>query len=116
MFGQHLQVLLLLGQLFLQLQELLPLTLLDGVVLGGTLALLEGVTVRPSVGSPVGYKQKEGSSRLARLGREPVSPSDMRRAVQVNVREELDRVGRASLKAAWRIMVADVEGKIRWLE
>ncbi len=69
MFGQHLQVLLLLGQLFLQLQELLPLTLLDGVVLGGTLALLEGVTVRPSVGSPVGYKQKEGSSRLARLGR-----------------------------------------------
>ena len=43
-----LQVLLLLLELLLQFQQLLLLALLDGVVLGGALAALEGITVLSS--------------------------------------------------------------------
>lgn len=39
------EVLLLLGELLLELQELFLLPLTDGVVLGGLLALLESITV-----------------------------------------------------------------------
>lgn len=40
-----LEVVLLLGELLLELEELLLLALTDGVVLAGTLAALESVTV-----------------------------------------------------------------------
>lgn len=43
MLGQALEVLLLLGNLGLELEELLLLALADSVVLGGTLAALEGI-------------------------------------------------------------------------
>lgn len=45
MVGELLQVGLLLGELLLELQQLLLLAHPDGVVLVGLLALLEGVTV-----------------------------------------------------------------------
>lgn len=45
MLGQLLEVFLLLIELLAQLQQLLPLTLADGVVLVGLLAFLEGVTI-----------------------------------------------------------------------
>jgi hypothetical protein len=43
--GQALEVLLLLGKLLLELEELLLLALADGKVLASTLAPLEGVSV-----------------------------------------------------------------------
>lgn len=42
--GQVLEVLLLLGKLALELQQLLPLALADGHLLAGTLTLLERVS------------------------------------------------------------------------
>lgn len=42
--GELLEVLLLLAELRAQLEQLLPLTLADGVIFAGLLALLEGVT------------------------------------------------------------------------
>lgn len=50
MLGQLLEVGLLLRELLLQLKQLLPLALLDGVVLGGALAALECVTGRDHEG------------------------------------------------------------------
>lgn len=44
MVGEALEVLLLLGNLLLELAELLILTLADGQVLAGALPALEGVT------------------------------------------------------------------------
>lgn len=46
-----LQMRLLLGQLLLELQKLLLLTLADGVVLVGLLALLERVAKKPPAGA-----------------------------------------------------------------
>jgi hypothetical protein len=43
--AQLLQVSLLLGQLLLELQQLLPLAIPDSVVLVGLLTALEGITV-----------------------------------------------------------------------
>jgi hypothetical protein len=43
--GQLLEVVLLLGELLLELEEPLLLALADGVVLAGTLAALESVSV-----------------------------------------------------------------------
>lgn len=45
MVRKALEVVLLLGELLLELEELLLLALTDGVVLAGTLAALESVTV-----------------------------------------------------------------------
>jgi hypothetical protein len=41
-------VLLLLSQLLLELEELLLLTLSDGIILAGLLTLLESITVSPA--------------------------------------------------------------------
>lgn len=49
MVGQLLEVNLLLGELLLELNELLLLTLADGVVLLGLLTALESITVQGKV-------------------------------------------------------------------
>lgn len=55
MVGELLQVSLLLGELLLELHELLLLAHADGVVLVGLLALLESVTVVGSTQSQVSH-------------------------------------------------------------
>lgn len=52
---EALEVLLLLGESLLELEELLLLTLTDGVVLAGALAALEGITIRAESTSVRGH-------------------------------------------------------------
>ncbi len=115
--GQLRQMGLLLGQLLLELHELLLLALPDGPVLGGPLALLEGITAYPrrhvSIQHTSTSLRCDGRSAVGMgkaydwpvLGGEPVSPSDMRRAVVVKAREP-SRAGRAALATASRSIVA----------
>ena len=112
MVGQLLQVSLLLGKLLLELQQLLLLTLADGVVLGGTLTSLEGVAGKRAlaIASLISrslevccLREIMGSQRRGEthawpvLGGAPVSPSAMVRAETVKVRMGVASAGRVSL-------------------
>lgn len=103
MLRQALEVLLLLGESLLELKELLLLALANGVVLGGALAALEGVTVRSILSEYPKSRLIHGRQRpFPRiesfaypwppvLRGAPVSPSAMARAV---VEKAAARMGR----------------------
>lgn len=130
MLGETIKVLLLLGELVLELEKLLLLTLADGELLGGTLAALEGITTitiqlalvmtrepseRPLVAGGVardvlllsGLERRVTNPWPPALGGAPVSPSAMARAVVVKVA----RSGRkaAVLVNVVRSMLAEYE-------
>lgn len=69
MLGQGVEVGLLLGELGLELQELLLLALPDGPVLGGTLALLEGITGKGQQGEQGRTGNGSRSMPRARAGK-----------------------------------------------
>lgn len=60
--GEALEVLLLLGNLLLELAELLILTLADGQVLAGALPALEGVTLAAGLGRSSSVAFAHGST------------------------------------------------------
>lgn len=72
--GQRVEVCLLLGQLLLQLEELLLLALADGVVLRRALALLEGVAVKRGRGVSAGRSNGTGAQRHSGTGGGTLTP------------------------------------------
>lgn len=121
------EVLLLLGELLPELEELFLLTLADSVVLGGALAALEGIAVKivSLSDGPIGIIQcgnncHAGHSRHGYtypwppvLGGAPVSPSAMARAV-------VEKVARRGRKAAVLVKVVrsmmGERGGYGWME
>lgn len=102
MLGQAIEVLLLLGKLLLELQELLLLALADGVVLAGPFASLKGITARKQPVSQVVRLDDVCGSRETHpwppiFGGAPVSPSPMARAVV----EKVARRGRRAAALAY---------------
>ena len=118
------QVSLLLGKLLLELQQLLLLTLADGVVLGGTLTSLEGVAGKRALAIAslisrilevcclreiMGPQGRGETHAWPVLGGAPVSPSAMVRAETVKVRMGVASAGRVSLlllRKDWRSIFA----------
>lgn len=91
--AECLEVLLLLGKLLLELEELLLLTLADGVVLAGLLALLESVAVISKRDQPLVLMFDEEMDEKALTYPwppdgliEPVSPALQTRAVMEKAR------------------------------